>query len=51
MVSKGQIAEILIEDGVFMDLKAAFDNLRYLENLSFEVLARHYHQALLRDNE
>lgn len=28
-----------------------FEELKYLDNLSFDVLSTEYHQALLRDNE
>ena len=51
MVSKGHVNEILKKEAVYAELKNSFESLKYLENISFDVLTKSYLQALLRDNE
>jgi hypothetical protein len=51
MVIKGQVAEILQIETLYNEFKHTFDEVKYLESISLEVLAKLYHEALLRDNE
>jgi hypothetical protein len=51
MINDGKYAEVLEQEALLMQLKSDFERHSYLENISFDVIAREYHEALLRDNE
>jgi hypothetical protein len=51
MVSNGSVVEILEKEEMFMDFDLSLNKLSYLKTLSFELLAKTYHHALLGDNE